>query len=83
MIHILYFASVREQLGCAKEDIEPGDHIRTVENLIAHLASRNQQWKDVFSQDQLLYSVNQVMAKKDQLINNGDEVAFFPHVTGG
>lgn len=84
MINILYFASVRERLGRSEEELETDKDTDTVSALMSRLASRDDTWKQVFSDNpQLLFSVNQVMAKATQVIEDGDEIAFFPQVTGG
>ena len=52
--------------------------------LIAHLCSeRGATWSATLYQDNLLVSVNQAMVKMDHELADGDEVAFFPPVTGG
>jgi molybdopterin synthase sulfur carrier subunit len=84
MIKVLYFASIRERLDCSEEELEAGDNTLTFALLKDLLARRGDQWKTVFSdKNNLLSSVNQVIAKDNQTINDGDEVAFFPQVTGG
>ena len=84
MIKVLYFASIRERLNCSEDAIEPGDTIKNIADLKRLLADRDNQWQTVFTDNnQLLSSVNQVIAKDDQSIDDGDEVAFFPQVTGG
>ena len=84
MINILYFASIRERVHCSKEDIELSADIKTISDLKNHLSKRGSIWSDIFEKDdQLLFSVNQMVVKTDQTINDNDEVAFFPQVTGG
>jgi molybdopterin synthase sulfur carrier subunit len=41
------------------------------------------QWAQFLASDKLLFSVNQTLVKESHPINDGDEVAFFPPVTGG
>ena len=84
MIKVLYFASIRESLNCSEEAIQKVDIIKNIADLKHLLAERDEQWQTVFTDNnQLLSSVNQVIAKDDQPIDDGDEVAFFPQVTGG
>lgn len=84
MIRILYFASLRETLDCAEETMEI-KHPETIASLMQILKSRDTHWKSVFSAEStpVLYAINQEMVKIDALIKDGDEVAFFPPVTGG
>ena len=82
MTRILYFASLRERLGCSDETLETAP--ATVADLRAELARRGGVWQEVFAEGQrILAAVNQEMAGADQALQDGDEVGFFPPVTGG
>ena len=82
MIGILYFASLRERLGCESENLE--DLPKTLADLRAVLMGRGDAWGEVFAEDQaVLAAVNQAMATPEQTLADGDEVGFFPPVTGG
>ncbi len=84
LIHILYFAWLRERTGCGGEDVEPGDAVATVGSLVAMLRARNEGYASAFAHPRLVRcAVNQVFAGPDTPIRAGDEVAFFPPVTGG
>ena len=83
MIKILYFASLREQVGCDAEELELPAEVRDVSDLRTWLGQRGDRWQDAFDgQRTLLSAVNQQMVN-NSTINDGDEVAFFPPVTGG
>ncbi len=82
MIRILYFASLRERLQRADERFDTD--ATTVAALRAELAARGGAWAEVFAGDwRVLAAVNQQMAAADQALHDGDEVGFFPPVTGG
>lgn len=82
MIRVLYFASLRERLGRGDEAIAADT--ATVAELRAQLSARGGVWAEVFGpQQRVLAAVNQEMAGPDQVIQGGDEVGFFPPVTGG
>lgn len=84
MITVRYFARYRELLNCDQEQLDYSAQTQTVEDLVTLLASRGERWSDVFSGEQrVLSAVNQDMVQADTVINDGDEVAFFPPVTGG
>ncbi len=84
MLSLVFFASVREKLGVEKEQWEWDAKILTVGQLLAALVeAKGERWGDVLLQSNLLIAVNQEMADLDMAINDGDEVAFFPPVTGG
>lgn len=81
MIRVLYFARLREQVGIAGEDIDAAD-ITTVGDLAARLAARGGPWPEALD-GRVKAAVNQEMARPDSPVQDGDEVAFFPPVTGG
>lgn len=84
MIEIRYFARYREMLDCEQESMEFSDALQTPEKLMTLLAQRGDRWTDVFAGEQrVLVAINQDMVKANASINDGDEVAFFPPVTGG
>ena len=84
MIMILYFARVREQLESEAEQLELDSGIETLDALIARLNERGGIWSEVFGDDHsLMMAVNQEVAGKERRIADGDEIAFFPPVTGG
>lgn len=82
MINVVFFAALREQLGCSELTIND-ESITTVTELKAHLAATDNKWQQVFANSSLLSAVNHDMVNGEQLIKSGDEVAFFPPVTGG
>jgi molybdopterin synthase sulfur carrier subunit len=84
MIRLRYFASLRERLDTAGEALELPREVTDVATLAHHLADRGGAWQQAFEGGQLLLAaVNQESAKGDTPIHAGDEVAFFPPVTGG
>lgn len=83
MLKILYFAGLRETLGQGSEQLELPVGVADVAGLIAFLAARGGQWEKLTTVRNLRYAVNQEMARPDSTLCAGDEVAFFPPVTGG
>ncbi|GIU03732.1 MULTISPECIES: molybdopterin synthase sulfur carrier subunit [Shewanella] len=83
MINVLFFAQVRELLGTAKLSVDASEQTQTAEALRAMLATTDEKWAKVLTSDKLLVAVNQTMSQWDAPIKDGDEVAFFPPVTGG
>lgn len=82
MIKVVYFASIREQLGVDQEQL--ADTPATVNLLVDLLCQRGTAWQQVFQGGQpVLVAVNQEMSQTDAVLTDGDEVAFFPPVTGG
>lgn len=83
MIRVLFFANLREQLGCPDLEIPWTAELASVASLRLHLQSLQVGWEAVLAADNILCAVNQVQSGADQVISAGDEVAFFPPVTGG
>ncbi len=84
MITLLYFARLREALGAGSEQLALPPTVRTLSALRLHLAQRGGTWeKEMAEGRNLRAAVNQTVATAEALIADGDEVAFFPPVTGG
>ena len=81
MIKVLFFAQTRELVGVASLDVEP--HFDSVESLRAHLAEQEGKWSLALEVGKLLAAVNQSIVPLETPLQDGDEVAFFPPVTGG
>ncbi len=82
MIKVVFFAALREQLDCSELTIS-SKNITTVADLKQQLASSNDQWQALFGNTSLLSAVNHDIVDSEQQIKSGDEVAFFPPITGG
>jgi molybdopterin synthase sulfur carrier subunit len=81
---VLYFARLREVLGRDSERVSlpPGGH--SVSTLRQELRARGGAWEvELAPSRPVRVAVNQDMVAGDAALSNGDEVAFFPPVTGG
>ncbi|WP_353235142.1 molybdopterin converting factor subunit 1 [Diaphorobacter ruginosibacter] len=82
-VHVLYFASIREALGVG------GEELQTRAATVAELRDEIIRLKGGAAASALApgkavrTALNQVMCNPGAVIANGDEVAFFPPVTGG
>lgn len=84
MVTLLYFASLRETLGCSREQVSLSGATNTVSSLLDQLRSREGRWTEALAPGkQWRVAVNQQMADLATPLKPGDEVAFFPPVTGG
>jgi len=84
MITVLYFARLREALGTASEQIALPAGVSNLESLRELLRSRGGVWAEELADGRpVRAAVNQDMAFGDTRIADGDEIAFFPPVTGG
>ena len=83
MIRVLFFARLREQLGCAELEIDWQQELATLAALRQNLLARKPGWEEILGADNIICAVNQQQADETHPVNAGDEVAFFPPVTGG
>jgi molybdopterin synthase sulfur carrier subunit len=84
VVTLLYFASLRESLGCSREQLALPSGNATVSSLIDVLRNRDAPWTQAFAPGKTWrVAVNQNMADLATPVKAGDEVAFFPPVTGG
>jgi molybdopterin synthase sulfur carrier subunit len=83
-IKVVFFAALREQLGISTEEIDLPAGVTTVAGLRGHLVQRGGAWQSVLADKRLIrVAVNQDMAQAGSALKPGDEIAFFPPVTGG
>jgi len=84
MIKILYFASLREQLDTASEELDLPGGVDDLAGLADHLSRRGGAWGSAFDGSRtVMMALNQEAARADAPLRDGDEVAFYPPVTGG
>lgn len=81
MIKVLFFAQVRELVDCEMLQLEAD--FPTAESLRQHLVSKGEKWALALQSGKLLVAINQTLMPLDTPIQAGDEIAFFPPVTGG
>lgn len=81
---ILYFAWLRERVGAGEEQVALPAQVRTVADLVAWLVDRGPRHASAFENRRTVRcAVNQDFAEPATPVHPGDEVAFFPPVTGG
>lgn len=83
MIKVLFFASYREKLNCDQLTLSEGEYPEQLSDLRSQLAEKGDDWREVLNDKRTLVAVNQAMTRSDSALKAGDEVAFFPPVTGG
>ena len=84
MLNLLYFAWVKERMGRSDESIPIPPGVACLADLAGYLQARDEYGARAFSQPGLVRAaVNQDFATPETPIKDGDEVAFFPPVTGG
>ena len=83
-MRILYFAWLRERTGMSEERVTPPAGVRTVGDLIAWLTEQSSGHASAFANRRTVRcAVNQDFSDSATQLHPGDEVAFFPPVTGG
>ena len=80
-VRILYFAGLKEALGMAGENVELPAGVANVGALRDWLVGQGRE--ALGTAKNLRCAVNQDMAGLNATVRDGDEIAFFPPVTGG
>ena len=80
-INLRLFALLREQTGVDRESLQTP--AQTVSALRTELVGRGGAWSSLQDANRIKAAVNQTLVAEDQALRDGDEVAFFPPVTGG
>jgi molybdopterin synthase sulfur carrier subunit len=84
MVRVLFFAQLREELDCATLEIPWSDRLTDLDALCDALCEQGgERWRRALGRHNIIRAVNQQVAEGNSILNDGDEVAFFPPVTGG
>lgn len=84
MIKILYFARIKEAIGIGDESLALPASVRDISGLTSWLRKRGDRWESELAPGKALrVAVNQTMVGMENQIHDGDEIAYFPPVTGG
>ena len=84
MVTVLYFAWLREHTGCATEEIEISTDTQTVGDIVDYLKTKSDgHAKALGDMETVRIAVNRAYGSIETKISTGDEIAFFPPVTGG
>ncbi|KGQ38786.1 molybdopterin synthase sulfur carrier subunit [Gallibacterium genomosp. 1] len=81
MIKVFFFAQTRELIG--ESEIEVETKYVNAEALRKALSEKGEHWALALNSGRILVAVNQSIVPLSTPLQEGDEVAFFPPVTGG
>ena len=81
MLKVLFFAQTRELIGIDEIVIE--QDFATADALREHLSQKGDKWALALEKGKLLVAINQTLMPLESAVKSGDEIAFFPPVTGG
>ncbi|WP_412972588.1 molybdopterin converting factor subunit 1 [Glaciecola sp. MF2-115] len=81
MIRIRFFASLREKLGFDEIEYEYAGE-KTITDIKHKLIEQGEPWT-LLAEEDVLIALNQTLSSETTAVNDGDEIAFFPPVTGG
>ncbi|MGC7590198.1 molybdopterin synthase sulfur carrier subunit [Bisgaard Taxon 46] len=81
MLKILFFAQTRELIGV--DGVELSATFETAEEVRQHLVKKGERWALALEKGKLLVAINQSLMPLESAVKSGDEIAFFPPVTGG
>ena len=81
---VKYFSWIKEHIGKSEEVIDLPADITTIKELILYLENLNDDYRLAFEKKNLIkIAINKSYSSLDDKIDNNDEIAFFPPVTGG
>ncbi len=83
MIKVMYFARLREQMGRDQVPVAWQSAMQTLDDVRRHLIAEDPAHAEMLQASDLLVARNQEMAAWHDPVEDGDEVALFPPVTGG
>lgn len=81
MLKVLFFAQTRELIGV--DELQIAADFTTAEALREHLSQQGEKWALALEKGKLLVAINQTLMPLESAVKSGDEIAFFPPVTGG
>ena len=81
MLNVLFFAQTRELIGVDAIQLE--DDFATADEVREHLAQKGDRWAVALEKGKLLGAIDHTLMPLESAVKNGDEMAFFPPVTGG
>lgn len=82
MLNVQFLARYREQLNCESEQLAWSDEWQTINDVRQFLIARGEPWT-ILNDPRIMCALNQDVCSLQEPLKTGDELAFFPMVTGG
>lgn len=84
MLKVRFFSLIREALDCEELDLEYAPELITLEEVKSQLISNGGElWQEALRQPNVVHALNHRVVESSHPITDGDEIAFFPPMTGG
>ena len=84
MLTVRFFSLIRAALACEQLEVAHHSELRTADDLKRSLSNTGgEKWREALYQPNVVHALNQRVVNTDHVLQNGDEVAFFPPMTGG
>ena len=84
MIEVLFFAGLRERLGCDRVELMLPEGVTTIQGVRRHLMDRGNGWSDALGpSERIMVALNEQLCSERAEVKPGDRLALFPPVTGG
>ena len=84
MIKVLFFAKLREDLACSELQLSDTASIKVLADVITAIERlHGTAFAEHLRDENIVTAVNQTVEKSCAPVNDGDEIAFYPPVTGG
>jgi len=83
MIKVLFFARIRDQLGVSELEVTPAEGVHNLSQFTRQLIDENPAFGEILLQPNVLVAINQEFGADETTVEDGDEIAYFPPVTGG
>ncbi len=83
MLTVRFFAAIREQVGRSAIEVAWDDSCVGITQLVQRLGREIPGAADVLLAPRTLVAVNHEVVAREHAVRDGDEVAFYPPVTGG
>lgn len=82
MIKLLFFASIKERIGISDISIDfvSNESLQALTERLIQL--QGDEWH-LLLEPETVFSCNQLVSDRNQIVADGDEIAYFPPVTGG